>query len=371
MTSSLAPSIASGEERNRFADPEMLRVNNFNILRLALATLVIFSHSFPLLYGDDKREPLMLFSDGRVNFGTVAVDCFFAISGFLIVNSWLHSRDFLSYLRKRFLRIYPGFLVAASIGVLVVGPWSAKDFGSYFAGFNLFEFLSSLLFLRDYRVFGAFPHHPNSQVVNGSLWSIQYEFWCYLLVACFGILGFYKNRAVAVALFLGALAFYGAQQHLHLPLLFPAADFCFGRLPEWPRLWSFFFAGVAFYQMRDAIPYRRSLALGCLLVVAVSLKTGTLVHFALPIFGTYLLFYASFNCTWRMPEFGRRVDLSYGTYLYAFPVQQILIQLLGRNMHPFTLFVLATPISYGCAFLSWHGIEKRWLKRKLGRAISA
>ena len=86
--------------------------NNFDIIRLCLAFLVIFSHSYPLL-NYELKEPLSVLSVQQTTFGELAVTAFFTISGFLITRSWNGSRSLQSYLVKRVCRIYPGFLVAS------------------------------------------------------------------------------------------------------------------------------------------------------------------------------------------------------------------------------------------------------------------
>src|SRR5215472_14362624 len=88
--------------------------NNFNIIRLSLALMVIFSHSFPVALGhggDTRFEPLNIWTRHQASSGAVAVNSFFFISGFLITASWLRSRSVPDYFLKRVLRIYPGFIV--------------------------------------------------------------------------------------------------------------------------------------------------------------------------------------------------------------------------------------------------------------------
>src|SRR6266851_10046745 len=88
------------------------RLNNFDFLRFALATFVILSHSWDLVRGRESN-PIMIATRGQMEFGSVAVDGFFILSGFLITMSFINSGSVLDYLRRRVLRIYPGYLVAA------------------------------------------------------------------------------------------------------------------------------------------------------------------------------------------------------------------------------------------------------------------
>jgi hypothetical protein len=82
------------------------RANNFDFIRLFLAVLVIFSHSYPLGVGSEVAEPFKRLTHNQVTGGDIAVDLFFVISGFLISASYERTASVASYLKKRVLRIY-------------------------------------------------------------------------------------------------------------------------------------------------------------------------------------------------------------------------------------------------------------------------
>src|SRR5690349_1596936 len=105
------------------------RDNAFSTLRLILAAFVILSHSPALLDGDTRRDPLVAL--GTVTLGELGVDGFFALSGFLLAQSWSRAPSLSRYLIRRSLRIYPGYAVALFVSVLVVGALGALDPGSY------------------------------------------------------------------------------------------------------------------------------------------------------------------------------------------------------------------------------------------------
>src|SRR5476651_1337833 len=102
--------------------------NNFDFLRLALAVLVIFSHSFPLGVGSETHELLRVLTHGQMTLGAFAVDLFFVMSGFLIAGSAERSRSVGSFLKKRVTRIYPAFIVSAALMALVVLPLASGAF---------------------------------------------------------------------------------------------------------------------------------------------------------------------------------------------------------------------------------------------------
>jgi len=72
--------------------PVGMRQNNFDLLRCAMAILVIFSHSYPVIHGKIAgAEPLERWGKGNMSFGALAVNVFFILSGFLIAMSWERS----------------------------------------------------------------------------------------------------------------------------------------------------------------------------------------------------------------------------------------------------------------------------------------
>ena len=98
--------------------------NNFDALRFLFASLVVFSHSFPLAEGNELREPLWRMTE-QTTLGGISVHCFFIISGFLIAASWDRRKDVGQFLKRRVLRIYPGFIIANAVGVFLVAAVAA------------------------------------------------------------------------------------------------------------------------------------------------------------------------------------------------------------------------------------------------------
>ena len=98
--------------------PQGERRNNIGAIRLILAIAVIYSHSFALSHGKGFHDPLATATRGQLNGGQLAVGLFFLLSGYLITKSWFSSDSASSFIRKRILRIYPGYLVALGISVM-------------------------------------------------------------------------------------------------------------------------------------------------------------------------------------------------------------------------------------------------------------
>ncbi len=177
--------------------------NNFGAARLLLATAVILSHSPELIDGDRSREPLTRIFPA-LSFGSLAIDGFFLISGYLITQSFLSSPSPKIYLTKRILRIVPGFAAAFLISLLIFGPLGG---GELFADPMLWAVnLKRLLLLQPPFLPTAFADSPYP-ALNGSMWSIAYEFRCYLAVLIVGIAGGFARRSLVLA---GTLALVAA-----------------------------------------------------------------------------------------------------------------------------------------------------------------
>ncbi|MBV9849072.1 MAG: acyltransferase [Armatimonadetes bacterium] len=347
------------------------RTNNFDFLRFALAALVVFYHSFMLLGGPRSDDGIAALTRGQLDGGLLGVGGFFVISGFLVTGSWVATPTLTDYFKKRVLRIYPAFIVASLFCALVVGPLAAPHAEAYFRQFRPAPFVGYMLLLVGPFMPPVFLHLPFPNAVDGSFWTLRYEFWCYVLVAALGLLGLYRRRALVAALFAGALLVNGLQSVGHLAVLPDREYHLLGDPAKGIRLLADFFAGMTFFLYRDRVAFTRGrawLALGLWAAATYLLRAGAA---ALPLFGAYLLLSLAFNPRLKLQDFGRRGDLSYGVYLYSFPIQQLLIQALGGRLTPPLLFLLALALASVLAALSWRFVEAPCLRLKPRRPAPA
>lgn len=340
--------------------PKDYRENHFNSLRFMMALLVVWSHAFALYFGSEDTEPISLILDGQYNAGNVAVRVFFIISGYLITISFLRTRSLPAYMRKRVARIYPGFIVAVMICAFVVVPLFSLHADLSMATAAQTVGLSFLLH-PSFPASDVFAANPG-QAVNGALWSISFEFWCYLGLAALGLSKILRHRSAVLAIMLGIMA---ARAYLDVQGLKPSGGII-GDIVGWPYLWlsiaPCFLAGVLAYLYRDELPRSRALAVGFFAALILSAHLSDLLCDALfPIVTAYLTFYFAFSSS-RIPDAAMFGDFSYGTYLYGFPIEQMLV---GAAL-PFALYVPSAMIlSVGAGVVSWFLIERRFLPRKL------
>ena len=348
--------------------------NNLNAIRLLLAVAVIASHSFPIVFGltaGPRWEPLVRLTGGHAELGALAVDGFFAVSGFLLASSWGRGRGLANFAARRFLRIYPGFLVCVVACVTVVGPLSVMSAGpgavrAYFADRHAYLLLRYLYFGTFHNSLpGAFPRNPMAGVADSPLWTIKYEVYCYVILIGLGVTRLLRPWPTLLAA-LACLAAYGTLTALDLHPGF-AMD------PAYlPRLTTFFLGGAAVYLWRERVVVHAGLFAAAVVVLVVTRTTPVWATLVLPTAGMYCLFYL--GCLrWRPTNaIGRRHDLSYGVYLYAWPIQQLLLQHgVGRD-HPWWLTAATLPVTLIIAAASWFAVERpalslkpsaRWLRR--------
>jgi peptidoglycan/LPS O-acetylase OafA/YrhL len=331
-----------------------------------MALLVVWSHSFALWLGSEDSEPVSLLFGGIYNIGNLGVLAFLTISGFLITLSWLRAKSWIKYLRRRFLRIYPGYLFAILVCSLVVVPgFSSRQFFALSA--NEIGGLLSNLLLRNYILSSdAFGGGP----VNGSLWSIPYEFWCYLGVLALGAAGLFRWRLIYPLLIVTVMAI---RVWLDLTGRRPGGglvETIFGFPYLWFNVLPPFLLGGAVYLYRDRLP-RSALLLAYLILATVAaghlplseIPRTTLTRLLMPLTLTYVIFYVAFSPALRVHDAARYGDFSYGTYLYAFPIQQMFAAMLKSqvNFAVYVLLCLVASLLAGVA--SWHLVEKWFLPR--------
>jgi peptidoglycan/LPS O-acetylase OafA/YrhL len=236
---------------------------------------------------------------------------------------------------------------------------------AFLSGINIRATLARVFSLHQSGLGGAFQHNPMQFIIDGTLWSIRYEFDCYLLVAAFGLVGLLSRIPVGL-LFLAFSFTYFAQRAGYIVM--PNWDYgplaiLFSNPINWPRLFTYFFAGSAFYLWREAIPKSWIICSLALLTVVTGLRFGS-AEPVLIISGTYFIFAVALS-TAAVPRIrGRRIDLSYGIYLFGFPIQQLIIAWSSQSVTPVWLFLTSFLATCCVAYLSWMFIEApclRWV----------
>ncbi|WP_298369944.1 acyltransferase [Azospirillum sp.] len=328
------------------------RANNLEFIRLCAATFVIVSHAFTL--NGVPYDPYYAWTL-HGSLSEIGIKTLFTVSGLLATRHWDDDPNALRFGLRIILRIMPGLAMVTLLCAFVMGPLvTTLPKGDYFASPLLPGFLSNILIYPiQYELPGVFTNTPVPGVVNGSLWVLAVEASLSLGVAILGTLGFLRWRFVPMTLFLGSIATRITLQKLHpTPIIWMWMD-----VHTLFDCGACFFAGASLCKFDTVLPRLPSVLFALLLLFVACMGTSALpvvTYFVLP----YLIFCIAFEenkMTQMISEIG---DLSYGVYIYAFPVQQLVVLMFGTAMGAILSMTLTTLLTFPLAALSWFLVER-------------
>lgn len=333
------------------------RDNSLNAVRLLLALLVLGTHSFTLT-GAGVGPQL----HGK-NMGSLAVFGFFAVSGYLISGSRF-TNTFGTYLLHRLARIMPAYwvcLVVIAGFFAPIGYWKANGTldGFLTTPRTPLDFVISNWFLRvsTFEVAGTPTGVPYPLVWDGSLWSLYVEFVCYLVIGALGFVSIVRRSATAMGVLFATSVLLWANNAVVLPYMGNSFDSAVA-LEHLP----FFLGGGLVYALRRRVPLHwagmlLAGAVGAFLLVQVD-DWG--MQAAAP-FLTYVIMWVA--SVVPIPRLMHKHDISYGFYIYAFPVQQLFV-MFGLNRWGFLVYVLLCVLgTIPLALASWLLVERPVMRR--------
>lgn len=333
------------------------RNNNFNLIRLIAATMVIFSHSY-WVTGNEPIEPLGKFC-GLVNFGTLGLKIFFFISGYLITKSLYRQPTLTSFAWARVLRIFPALFFAAIFCAFVIGPiCTTLTLHNYFTDTTVYNFLWHMTTLHAfYNVLpGVFKSNPGSIGVNIPLWTLPAELLMYFCVLLWGV-----------------ILLLWKKQFKSMPaagLIIIIYAFCWG-IPYYINFsmyisnWGLLFLLGMLCQL-----FSKKIILNIPLFIVMFIGFLILFHYrfrftdaAFDIVMAYGILICAYHPQLQIKDFHRLGDFSYGLYIYAFPIQQ-LFAFKFPAVKPIENFLLTFVFGLALAVPSWYFVEKPMLGLK-------
>ncbi|MET0251670.1 MAG: acyltransferase [Novosphingobium sp.] len=359
----------------------------FHLLRHALATAIVLFHCRAAIYWSVSAATLAAthqVATGLTRESTWTLEdvvrpgihslvgMFFALSGFLVTGSALRTRLMRHFFVNRALRIIPALSVEVTLSALILGPIvTVLPLAAYFTDPMFFRYFGNIVGHITFYLPGVFETLPWPRIVNGNLWTLPAEFWCYAIIMAVMVLRLLPRRDLLLALLAGAMvAMLVAMQ------IDPVRYDVKGENMYTASYITFLFCagGVAFLHA-DRIPLHWGLFLASGALYWASMFFGVLT----PLSGIPLTYCMIFVGMTSFPLWDRWVksDYSYGIYLYGFPIMQTYVWLL---MPVFTgialplrlaiLFPLTIVTTLAFAAVSWRWIEKPalGLRRKLFRA---
>ncbi|MDR0837841.1 MAG: acyltransferase [Propionibacteriaceae bacterium] len=339
------------------------RHNSLNLIRLAFATMVIFSHAYIL--GGYSGERAIL---GNTISGW-AVMGFFCVSGYLVTGSRCNSSAPL-FLMQRVGRMFPGYIVCNLITVVVFAPVALVLATGRIAGYlstqpspasYVFANLNPAFVIGQYGIGDTLAGVPYPNVWSGSHWTLYYEFMCCLVI---GVLLSLAPRWRTVGVAAAWVLTTGAS--LIEPTL--QSRYSAGALFQgFAQLMPFFLGGSLAYLLKDRLPFRWYIALSSAVVIIaltgfspVTGWNGT--GLIAPLYTYTILWISSAFPLGKLGTLTRKYDASYGTYIYGFAVQQLVSVLIIHGYitkPPLSVDILiVTVVSVGLGLLSWRFVEQ-------------
>lgn len=305
--------------------------------------MVLFSHSFPLAGEQSSTLERLLFGRWNMALGTVAVHVFFVISGYLITQSYVRADRFMVFAWHRALRLVPA-LAAALV-------------------------FSNGLF----RYFDGYSGNP-LPASNGSLWTLSWEVTCYLACGIVGYLGLLDRRNFNLLFAAIWLVYFSNISHTGI------------YYTKIEPMFMFFLMGSFISINERQIDINRAAAFSALALGAAfappinSYILDLLRALPSPMGGTisdvrihsitYILsapfaviYLAKYAPTIKWTE----RDMSYGIYIYAWPVQEATFKFAsthGFQLTPWELFASSLPNTLLLAYISCRIIEEPALRLK-------
>ncbi|MFC5742299.1 acyltransferase family protein [Dyella tabacisoli] len=327
--------------------------DNFLLLRLLAASMVIYGHS-AAISGNTALPDLFTWLGWGVYSGTLAVNAFFVISGLMITGSYLRRGHLPSFLWARFLRIYPAYAFCLLGSAFLLGAiFTELPLRDYLRATEVMHYVMKNLELGKNLAFnlpGVFTGNQVHGAVNGSIWTLPAEVRMYLWVAIVGVSGILARKYLFNILIV-ALCVWGLLRPSTIPLI---------PLPDFVQLAAYFALGAFCFINRQWV------YIGWPVVFAASalawlLRDSGLYPFAMAVALASFVFAFAYNIPWY--GYNRFGDYSYGLYLWGFPVQQAIAHHIP-GISSLANALIAWPLALLLAAFSWYAIEKPMLSLK-------
>lgn len=327
----------------------------FDLLRIGLSLLVILLHSFHTAYGVPQSRFLATGWSHPIWAATLPI--FFGLSGFLVSGSALRSRSLKVFLSFRALRIFPALTVEITLSALILGPLlTTLPIWDYVSDTRFLKYFGNIVGWIHFELPGVFEHNPSAGIVNRSLWTLHPELLSYVLMTALMFSGIAYSRWKTTLLWIGATAVLATYNLM-------TGKYELTGIYNGGVLIYYFLTGILAYHWRHVVVINARLFIIALVSAYVLTELPQTTFLVLPLVNIYIMIYIGMM---KFPHVKllQRGDYSYGLYLYAFPIQQAIVQFLPDHRNWWTVFVLAVVITFGVATLSWHLIEKPALRLK-------
>jgi peptidoglycan/LPS O-acetylase OafA/YrhL len=326
--------------------------NNYNLIRLIAAILVIYGHSFILFPSNGYIDPVTIFLKDEYS-GSLSVEIFFFLSGIYISHSYSNSTTKLRFCIMRIFRIWPALIICIILTVFLVGPILTNlPLNSYFASTETWKYLiynSTIAYQTAYTLPGIFLDNFHTRALNGSLWTLPVEVRCYVILFISASLSFFEKPLLLIGVFVAAILLYLTKSEFFSVIMTNTLSI---------KLLVFFMAGSISYLYKERIIINHKVFIILAGFTIISYLTFFLpaIFYVTMIYGVLVFGVSKVALKFPLPG-----DYSYGVYIYGFLVQQICQYYLpGITSYP-SMFI-TIPITLVLAIISWYCIEDPAMK---------
>ncbi|MCR8560179.1 acyltransferase [Mucilaginibacter sp. BJC16-A38] len=335
------------------------RKNAFDLLRVLLAIGVLFNHAI-VIGGYRLIDPLALLSKNQSNLGEFCVMGFFTLSGFLITASFERTHNLLLFASHRLLRIVPGFLVSLLVTGFIISPLIFMITGRALAAFAFtgpesaasFFFRNMFFGIRQWSIRDVLNYSAYKESLDGSLWSLLPEIQCYVFTLIAGMLGLFdKNKVLLLITAIVTFIFFAINFNFSktfgptILILSPAL-----------KLYTAYLAGMLLHVFKDSFTLDKRGTVYALFFTLLLIKFG-----GYNIISPLLIALVLVNA-FQLFEYKVKYDISYGIYIYGFPVQHLVHVLFGQRVNYLCFVGISVLAAAGLGLLSFIAVEKPFIK---------
>jgi len=335
-----------------------MKENNFDLLRFFFAFVVVLGHMTIL----SKSTVLHTLSPYFSTY--LSVTAFFCISGYLITSSYLNTPSIKRYFIKRAARLLPAYIFVILICAILLSFTSSYSISGYFRNEQFYKYLfANLTFLNFLApsLPGVFLQHGIANPVNGALWTLKVEVAFYLLLpAIIYFIQRFKRKYIPILIIYSISLIYQF-----------SFDWYFERTGnqiynlishQLPAYLTYFGSGIALYYYYDIfIKHKTKLFILGFIFYFLEHKIG--IQFFTP-FALSLMVFAFAYSLKSLNSFAKHGDLSYGIYIYHYPIISMAVYFnLFNQYNPFLIALITILIILIISYLSWHLLEKKVLGR--------
>jgi peptidoglycan/LPS O-acetylase OafA/YrhL len=351
-------------------------VNNFNLIRLMMALGVLYDHSFAIFESSSYRDVAGYFLHFH-HSGSLSVSVFFMISGLLLTQSFFKTSSQFKFILKRLLRLFPALIVCVWFTVFIAGALGTElKLTQYFSSKDTYRYFYNILLSNEYIQFsipGSFNANKCAGVINGSLWTLPFEFTCYIfLFFILFMISFASDikNSLIFKITAGILGLFFLVYILNGRILLErVVGLATGFNPDYRiannplPLFLFFFTGCFLYFIKTRIK-RSRLTLMLIFITYTGtfmVYEGTIINwiaeYVLIVYGVIMLAGAR-----SIRKLNSKIDPSYGVYLYAWPIQQIAAFYLPA-ISAYSSMLITIPASLLLGTISYVYVEKPMMNK--------